>query len=127
MSLLHCSRRLLTKRSPFRPALFKVTHFATSVDTPKPTAVDQKTSSKISLLLDMIPGETKFKKSVYFTTTAAVMTYLTETGIYIVNHETLVLVAFYLAMRLLYVKLGGPIGEYLQASIDVLTIAFNTL
>ena len=123
--LLRCSTRFLIKRSSFRPIFLNVAHFTTTIDTPKPTSVDKKTSSKINLLLDMIPGETKIRKSICFTTTAAIVTYLIKSGIYIVNHETLVLIAFYLAMRWLYLKVGPPIGEYLQASIDVLAIIIN--
>lgn len=120
--LFRHSTRSLIKRSFFRPTTFNLAHFTTTVDTVKPTSIDKKTSSKIELLLDLIPGGTKIRKSICFTTTAAVMTYLIKSGIYIVNHETLVLVAFYLAMRLLYIKVGPPLGEYLQASIDVITM-----
>lgn len=124
--LLRCSTRLLTRRSLLRPTLLKVVHFTTTVDTPKVTSVDKRTSSKITLLLDLIPGESKIRKSIFFTATAAIATYLIKSGIYIVNHETLVLIAFYLAMRLLYLKVGPPLGEYLQASIDVRAVIINT-
>lgn len=76
-------------------------------------------ASRLAFLAAMVPGESAVAKAAYAAVGGGVATLLVTQGIYIPNDETLVLVAFALTTRALYVKLAGPVGAYLQASINV--------
>lgn len=67
----------------------------------------------------MIPGEGALAKTAYTAVGGGLATLLVSQGIYIPNDETLVLLAFAVTIRALYVKLAGPLGDYLQSSINV--------
>lgn len=69
--------------------------------------------------MELLPGETPFKKSAFATIAGGIGAFLVSKGIYIVNEETLVLVAFLIMARLAYVKLSGPIGEFFEGYIMV--------
>lgn len=60
-----------------------------------------------------------FKKTTYATLGSGVAAFLISKGIYIPNEETLVLVAFIIVVRGLFVKLSGPVTAYLDAEFNV--------
>lgn len=70
----------------------------------------------------MFPGDSLFKKSAYATVAGGITAFLVSNGIYIVNEETLVLVAFLIMSRFAYVKLSGPLGEFFENYINVIYV-----
>lgn len=67
----------------------------------------------------MFPGDSPFKKSAYATVAGGIGAFLISKGIYVVNEETLVLVAFLIMSRFAYVKLSQPISEFFEGYINV--------
>lgn len=66
----------------------------------------------------MFPGDTNAKKATFATLTGGLMAFLVANNIYIPNDETLILAAFIIVVRTLYVKLGGPIADMIDAAIN---------
>lgn len=63
-------------------------------------------STWTELAYEMFPGKSLKEKLAWTGGTGAFFTVLYKAGWYIVDHETLVMVCFYLAMRWLYLKVG---------------------
>lgn len=59
------------------------------------------------------------RKATYATLTGGLTAFLVANGIYIPNDETLILVSFLIVVRALYVKLGTPVANMIDASINV--------
>ncbi len=66
----------------------------------------------------MFPGDTNAKKAAYATLTGGLMAFLVANNIYIPNDETLILAAFTIVVRTLYVKLSGPLSDMIEAGIN---------
>lgn len=75
--------------------------------------------SKAQKILEFFPGATPFRKATYATLTGGLTAFLVANGIYIPNDETLILVAFIVTSRFLYLKLATPITKLLDESINV--------
>jgi hypothetical protein len=69
--------------------------------------------------LQLFPGATNLRKATYATVTGGITAFLVANGIYIPNDETLILAAFILVTRVLYVKIGGPLANLIDSSINV--------
>lgn len=89
-----------------------------TTETPQPIS-KKEAQTRAQSLLALLPGDTAFSKTAYATIGTGLGAFLISKGIYIPNDETLVLVAFAITVRALYTKLSGPVGEYLEASINV--------
>jgi hypothetical protein len=59
------------------------------------------------------------RKATYASLTGGLTAFLVANGIYIPNDETLILIAFIIVTRVLYVKLGTPVANLIDASISV--------
>lgn len=59
------------------------------------------------------------KKATFATLTGGLTAFLVTKGIYIPNDETLILVAFLIVARVLYVKLSTPLANLIDSSIKV--------
>ncbi len=59
------------------------------------------------------------RKAAYATITGGLVSFLVANGIYIPNDETLILVAFALVVRVLYVKLSPLLTDLIDSGINV--------
>lgn len=85
--------------------------------------VEEEAQSKAQKILEYFPGTTNFKKATYATLTAGLAAFLVTSGIYIPNDETLILAAFLIVTRVLYVKLSAPITNLIDSTINVLYLS----
>lgn len=80
-------------------------------------------SSKLQALVqlgkDIIPGETPLKKGLFSTALTAISAYLINSGMYVPGEDTLTLTSFALLTRILYLKGGKPLSDYLEREIAV--------
>lgn len=79
----------------------------------------EEAKSKAQKILEYFPGETKMRKATYATLTGGLTAWLVANGIYIPNEETLIVVAFAIVTRVLYIKLRAPITNLIDSSINV--------
>ena len=93
---------------------------ATSTDK-EVASTDKKAGGKLHALMqlskDIIPGNTILKKGIFSSALAALSTYLVQSGLYIPGESTLTLTSFVLLTRILYLKAGKPLSDYLDAEI----------
>ena len=59
------------------------------------------------------------RKATYATLTGGLAAFLVSSGVYIPSDETLILAAFLIVTRVLYVKLAIPITKMIDSGIDV--------
>jgi F-type H+-transporting ATPase subunit b len=87
------------------------------IDTPV-----EKKPGKIARLIqlskDIIPGQTFLSKTLYTIAIGSGSAALVNSGYYIPGEDTLTLTSFLILVRLIYVKAGKPLSDYLQAEID---------
>lgn len=81
--------------------------------------LEEQARGKAQALLEMLPGDSLFKKSAFATVSGGLTAFLVSQGIYVPNEETLILVAFLIMARLAYVKLASPIGSLFESYITV--------
>lgn len=81
--------------------------------------IAQQAQQKAQALLDMLPGDTFLKKTTFATLGAGLASFLISKGIYVFDGESLILISFLIVTRYLYLKLSGPLSDYLQGLIDV--------
>lgn len=86
---------------------------------PEPQQISQEEArGRAQQILQYFPGNTLARKATYATITSGLTAFLVANGIYIPNDETLILVAFIIVSRVLYVKLGAPVAALLDGAID---------
>jgi len=77
----------------------------------------EEAKNRAHQILQYFPGDTLARKATYATLTGGLMAFLVANGIYIPNDETLILAAFVLVARALYVKLASPIAKLIDGNI----------
>ena len=100
--------------------------FSNSLDaaaTPKDVNIQEeskpgKMSKLLQLAKDIIPGQTPISKTLYSAAIASGSAFLINSGYYLPGEDTLTLTSFLILVRLIYLKAGKPLSNYLQAEID---------
>lgn len=77
-----------------------------------------KISKLIQLGKDIVPGQTTLSKTLYVAAITSGSAFLVNSGYYLPGEDTLTLTSFLILVRLLYLKAGKPLSNYLQAEID---------
>lgn len=86
---------------------------------PEPQKISQEEArGRAQQILQYFPGSTLARKATYATITSGLTAFFVANGIYIPNDETLILVAFIIVSRVLYVKLGTPVAALIDGAID---------
>lgn len=83
------------------------------------THIEEEAQSRAQQILQYFPGSTIVRKAAYATITGGLVAFLVSNGIYIPNDETLILVAFALVVRVLYVKLSPLLTDLIDSGINV--------
>lgn len=78
--------------------------------------LEEEAQGRAQQILNYFPGESPFKKAAYATITGGLLAWLTTSGIYIPNEETVALAGFAVVVRFLYVKLKDPLNSMLESS-----------
>lgn len=78
----------------------------------------EEAKNRAHQILQYFPGDTLVRKATYATLTGGLMAFLVANGIYIPNDETLILAAFVLVARALYVKMASPIAKLIDGNIE---------
>lgn len=84
--------------------------------------VEEEAKSKAQQILQYFPGSTNVRKATYATITGGITAFLVSSGIYIPNDETLIVAAFIIVVRVLYVKLSPLITNLIDSGINVSTM-----
>ena len=109
-------RRLLSASS--KPATTASINTKAAAAASNSAAVKEgKVQVLIKLGKEIIPGDTPLKKGLFSTTLTAISAYLVTSGLYVPGEDTLTLTSFLLLSRLLYLKAGKPLSDYLEGEI----------
>lgn len=86
---------------------------------PQPQQISrEEAQGRAHQILQYFPGNTLARKATYATIVSGLTAFLVANGIYIPNDETLILAAFVIVSRFLYVKLSAPVAALLDGAID---------
>lgn len=103
--------------------LFRRLLSASSINTASSTAATtagkrSRMVAVVELAKEIIPGNTPLKKGLFSTALTAISAYLINSGLYVPGEDTLTLTSFLLLSRLLYLKAGKPLSDYLEREIQ---------
>ena len=81
--------------------------------------LETEATSRALKLLDIVPGDSLFKKTTFVTIGGSILTVAIANDLYICNHESVHLLAFVLLMRFLYLKVGPLIDNWATQGLAV--------